>query len=148
MVPIIVDIVIVSTRKHVDTTPCEGTFKNTNISFDLSIEWYILADVESAFKAAFSLHDVVRDDEQNPTLDKLIINRTRGVVDASLESLASDSNGLPVLNDMKLYPGPGPLLEALEDYGVFVANVTAMSRIVAPEERQKQGLLGIRLSAN
>lgn len=143
IIPIIVDIVIVSTRKRITTTRCEGVFKKKNIRFDLSIYWYVLADVESAFKAAFSLHDTVRDNEKSSTLDDLVVNRTLGLVDSSLESLEGDDNDLPDLNALKLYPGP--LLEVIEEHGTYVDNVVAMNRIIAPEERQKEGLQGLQI---
>lgn len=142
IIPIIIDIVIVSTRKRITTVPCKGVFRGQNISFDLSIDWFLLADVESAFKAAFSLHDAVRDNEKSATLDDLVINRTLGLVDSSLGSLESDNNGLPDLNKLELYPG---LLGVIEEHGVYVDNVVSMNRIIAPEERQKQGLKGMQI---
>lgn len=143
IIPIIVDIVIVSTRKRITTTRCEGVFAGKNIRFDLSIDWYVLGDVESAFKAAFSLHDAVRDNEKSATLDDLVVNRTLRLVDSSLASLSKDSNDLPDLSGLKLYPGP--LLEVIEEHGTYVGSVVAMNRIIAPEERQKQGLQGIQV---
>lgn len=139
VIPIIADIVIVSTRLRVTTVKeMKGTFKGKNIQFSLSIEWQLLADIGSLFKAAFSLHDVVRDNEKSETLDSLVANRVLVVVDSQLGDLEADQNGLPELTGLTLYP---PLLTMLENHGPIVNSVEAFSRTIAPEEKPKEGLL-------
>jgi hypothetical protein len=139
IIPIIVDIVVVSTRPRVMTIPAiKGVFKGKNISFDLDVRWQVLADEDSAFKAGFGLHEVVRDDEKIETLDDLIRNDIKVLADQQLDGLRADGNGLPDMTELRLYP---PMLESLEEYGPIVNSVRAMERQVAPEERQKEGLL-------
>lgn len=139
IIPIIIDIVIVSTRPRVMTIlGVNGVYKGKNISFDLDVRWQILADVASAFRAAFALHEVVRDDEKIETLDDLVRNDVKVSVDQQLDSLPTNGNDLPDFSALELYPA---MLESLETCGPIVNSVRAMERKVAPEERQKEGLL-------
>ena len=148
VIPIVHDIVVASTRTQVDTASCQGVYRRKNIHFDIEIEWQVLADEESAYNSVFTLHDVIRDDEKNPTLGALVEQRTKCVVDAVLATLPSDNNGLPVFDKLDLYsPSTAggndtrPLILAtLEDHGVMVNAVRSANRMFAPEERQKEGL--------
>lgn len=147
IIPVVHDIVVVSNRLQVGVAHCQGVYAGKNIHFDIQIEWQILADAHSAFLAAFSLHDAVRDDESTPTLSSLMANRTVRVVDAVLASLPSDSSGLPLFNSLDLYSntalgrnGSPLLLETLEEHGAIVNSVQPYNRTFAPEERQKEGL--------
>ena len=147
IIPVVHDIVVVSNRKQVGLANCQGVYVGKNIHFDIEIEWQVLADVNSAFLSAFSLHDAVRDDEKNQTLSILIEKRTMSVIDSILGSMPSDSNGLPLFDSLDLYSDTAPgsrvkplLLETLEEHGAIVNNVRPLNRTFAPEERQKEGL--------
>lgn len=147
VIPIIHDIVVVSTRRQVDTASCQGVYQGKNIHFDIEIEWQVQEDEVSAYNSAFKLHDVVRDDEKNPTLGALVEQRTKYVVDTVLASLPSDSNGLPVFDALDLYSRSTAdeddrplLLETLQEYGVKISAVRSANRMFAPEERHKEGL--------
>ena len=142
IIPIIHDIVVASTRLQVDTASCRGVFHGKNIHFDLEIEWHVLDDEESAFRSVFTLHDVVRDDEKNPTLGELVEKRTLRAVDVLLGTLPVDNNGLPVFDAIDLYsPDSRASAKSLfedtrNECGAVVRRLNAFNRTFAPEERQ------------
>lgn len=148
-IPIVRGVTIVNTRPRVMTIErCEGVFMGRNILFALSIKWQVLADVESAFLAAFGLYDPDQTDQSQATLNTSVANAVLNLVDRSLATMEGDQEDLPRFETLDLYSEALPidlddtrpiLLPLIEEHGSVVNKVTAMNRRPDPEERNRQG---------